>query len=90
LAATADSHGKCKRIGVTLPLRLVESATDVQGGTMSLQARLESLKTRHASLDNLITLEDQRPRPDASTLAKLKLEKLKLKEEMTRLRGTTA
>jgi hypothetical protein len=57
---------------------------------MSLQARLESLTTRHANLDHRIVLEDQRPRPDDSTLAKLKLEKLKLKEEITRLRGGTA
>ncbi len=54
---------------------------------MNVQARLESLKTRHASIDNRIVLEDQRPRPDDSTLAKLKLEKLKLKEEMVRLSG---
>ena len=53
---------------------------------MSLQARIDSLKTRHASLDSMIVVEDQRPRPDTSTLAKLKLEKLKLKEEMDRLR----
>ena len=55
---------------------------------MSLQARLESLKTRHASIDHRIVLEDQRPRPDNATLAKLKLEKLKLKEEMARLSNT--
>jgi len=53
---------------------------------MSLQARIDSLKTRHASLDSMIVVEDQRPRPDAATLAKLKLEKLRLKEEMDRLR----
>jgi len=57
---------------------------------MSLQARIDSLKTRHASLDHLIICEDQRPRPDTSTLSKLKLEKLKLKEEMDRLRGGNA
>jgi hypothetical protein len=56
------------------------------GGTMSLQSRLESLKTRHASLDNKITEEDHRPRPDPETLSKLKLEKLRLKEEMGRLK----
>jgi hypothetical protein len=56
------------------------------GGIMSLQSRLESLKTRHASLDTKITEEDHRPRPDNDTLAKLKLEKLRLKEEMTRLK----
>jgi hypothetical protein len=53
---------------------------------MSLQSRLESLKTRHASLDNKITEEDHRPRPDPETLSKLKLEKLRLKEEMGRLK----
>jgi hypothetical protein len=53
---------------------------------MSLQSRLESLKTRHASLDTKITEEDHRPRPDPETLSKLKLEKLRLKEEMGRLK----
>ncbi len=53
---------------------------------MSLQARLESLKSRHASLDHQIVLEDQRPKPDNGALTKLKLEKLRLKEEMDRLR----
>ena len=53
---------------------------------MSLQSRLESLKTRHASLDTKITEEDHRPRPDSDTLSKLKLEKLRLKEEMSRIK----
>lgn len=53
---------------------------------MSLQSRLESLKTRHASLDTKITEEDHRPRPDPDTLSKLKLEKLRLKEEMSRIK----
>jgi len=53
---------------------------------MSLQSRFESLKTRHASLESRITDEDHRPRPDTDALAKLKLEKLRLKEEMDRLR----
>ena len=53
---------------------------------MSLQSRIESLKTRHASLESRITDEDHRPRPDSDALAKLKLEKLRLKEEMDRLR----
>jgi hypothetical protein len=56
------------------------------GGNMSLQSRIESLKTRHASLEVRITDEDHRPRPDTDALAKLKLEKLRLKEEMDRLR----
>lgn len=53
---------------------------------MSLQSRLESLKTRHASLDVKITEEDHRPRPDLETLSKLKLEKLRLKEEIGRIK----
>ena len=53
---------------------------------MSLRSRLESLKIRHASLESLIANEDQRPRPDDMTLSRLKLEKLRLKDEIERLR----
>ena len=53
---------------------------------MNLQSRLDSLKSRHASLDSRILDEDHRPRPDAGVLAKLKLEKLRLKEEMDRIK----
>ncbi|MDD2876534.1 MAG: DUF465 domain-containing protein [Acidiphilium sp.] len=53
---------------------------------MSMEARLESLKMRHAGLETRITDEDRRPRPDDDNLARLKLEKLRLKEEMERLR----
>ena len=53
---------------------------------MSQQARIDSLKTRHASLDTRITEEDHRPQPDQGTLNRLKLEKLRVKEEMERLR----
>ena len=52
---------------------------------MSLQSRIESLKGRHASLDEKIFDEDHRPRPDSLALSKLKSEKLKVKEEMERL-----
>jgi hypothetical protein len=54
---------------------------------MSLQSHIEVLKERHASLDYRILEEDRRPRPDDSALSRLKLEKLRLKEEMERLRG---
>ncbi|HET9148751.1 MAG TPA: DUF465 domain-containing protein [Acetobacteraceae bacterium] len=57
---------------------------------MSLEARLDSLKERHASLEMRIAQEDRRPRPDDGELGRLKLEKLKLKEEMERLRGAAA
>ena len=44
---------------------------------MSLQSRLESLKARHAELETRIEEEDQRPKPDADVMSRLKREKLK-------------
>jgi hypothetical protein len=54
---------------------------------MRLDARIASLNNRHAALEVQIFEEDHRPRPDAETLARLKREKLRLKEEMERLRS---
>lgn len=54
---------------------------------MSLQSHLESLKARHAELELRIAEEDQRPRPDADVISRLKREKLHLKEEIERLRA---
>ena len=56
---------------------------------MPLDARIASLEDRHAALDRRILDEDRRPQPDGLELAKLKREKLKLKEEMERLRAAT-
>ena len=53
---------------------------------MTLQSRLDALKERHAQLEMRIADEDQRPRPDSDTLTRLKIEKLRVKEEMERLR----
>jgi len=53
---------------------------------MRLDARIASLNNRHAALEARIFEEDHRPRPDAENLARLKREKLRLKEEMERLR----
>jgi len=57
---------------------------------MTLQSRIDSLKERHADLELRIADEDSRPRPDGDVLARLKLEKLRLKEEMERLRNHAA
>jgi hypothetical protein len=54
---------------------------------MRLDARIASLSNRHAALEAQIFEEDNRPRPDIETLARLKREKLRLKEEMERLRS---
>jgi len=48
-------------------------------------AHLESLTARHARLDATLDDERRRPQPDQSRLARLKREKLKLKEEIERL-----
>jgi len=56
---------------------------------MSQQAHLDALKERHTALEMRIVDEDQRPRPDSDTLMRLKLEKLRIKEEMERLRSQT-
>lgn len=53
---------------------------------MNLQTRLDSLRERHAALETRITDEDRRPRPDTDALNRLKIEKLRLKEEIERLR----
>jgi hypothetical protein len=53
---------------------------------MSLNTHLDALKERHASLESRISEEDHRPQPDAEALIRLKVEKLRLKEEMERLR----
>jgi hypothetical protein len=48
--------------------------------------RLRSLEQRHAALEARISEEGGRPKPDSEALQRLKLEKLRLKEEMERLR----
>ncbi len=53
---------------------------------MNLQSRIDSLKLRHASLETRISDEDHRPQPDSSALARLKGAKLRLKDELERLR----
>ncbi len=53
---------------------------------MNLQSHIDTLKTRHAVLETRIADEDGRPQPDPTALTRLKREKLRLKEEMERLR----
>lgn len=48
--------------------------------------RLRALEDRHAMLERQIAAEDGRPRPDEDELARLKREKLKLRDEIERLR----
>ncbi|WP_419825817.1 YdcH family protein [Sphingomonas sp.] len=43
-----------------------------------------TLVARHAGLDDRIALESRRPAPDQSVLARLKKQKLKIKEALAR------
>lgn len=52
---------------------------------MSVGPRIESLKLKHASVDRELDLESQRPWPDTSEMKRLKREKLRLKDEVSRL-----
>ncbi len=54
---------------------------------MNLQSHIDALKGRHASLESKIAAEDRRPRPDDSVLVRMKVEKLRLKEELERLKN---
>lgn len=46
-------------------------------------AHISALEAKHATLDQRILAESQRPMPDSSVLADLKKQKLRLKEEIT-------
>jgi hypothetical protein len=48
-------------------------------------AHISALEVKHATLDARIVQEEQRPHRDYATLARLKKEKLKVKEEITGL-----
>jgi hypothetical protein len=49
------------------------------------QAHIAALQTKHAGLDARIAEETQRPMPDMTVLARLKKEKLRIKEAMAGL-----
>ncbi|WP_425403801.1 YdcH family protein [Hwanghaeella sp.] len=52
---------------------------------MSLEARIEALKEKHAHLEMKIDEENSRPMPDDALVHTLKREKLHLKDEIERL-----
>lgn len=55
------------------------------GCEMVSQEQLDSLKTKHANLEKAIDEEAHRPLPDTGQIHTLKREKLKIKDEITRL-----
>jgi hypothetical protein len=52
---------------------------------MSMEDRVETLKARHAHLEHEIDDEIHRPLPDSIHITELKRQKLRIKEEITRL-----
>lgn len=56
---------------------------------MALKAHLEALNTRHHDLENAISLELKRSAKDDLRITELKRQKLKLKDEMSKLRRRT-
>ncbi|MBV1900135.1 MAG: YdcH family protein [Kordiimonadaceae bacterium] len=55
---------------------------------MSLQMHVQSLNQKHAKIDATISREEIRPHPDTMRLMQLKRQKLRLKEEMQKLKVT--
>lgn len=54
---------------------------------MPMQEHVESLRSKHARLEQLIEEELHRPLPDQGVISRLKKEKLKIKEEIERIRS---
>jgi len=52
---------------------------------MTVETRVEALKTRHIELERKLESEESRPMPDEELLHTIKREKLQLKDEMMRL-----
>ena len=44
--------------------------------------RIQSLQSKHQALDDAIVQENARPLPDDNTIAKLKRQKLRIKDEL--------
>ena len=53
---------------------------------MSMHEHVDSLRTKHARLEQLIDEEMHRPLPDQAAVTRLKKEKLRIKEEIERMR----
>ena len=53
---------------------------------MSVQEHVDSLRHKHAHLEHLIDEELHRPMPDQTVVERMKKEKLRMKEEIERLR----
>lgn len=51
----------------------------------SIEAHIQAVKARHKATDEILRHEQTRPQPRAEWLRSLKRDKLRLKDELTRL-----
>lgn len=56
---------------------------------MSIDGHLDALKRKHGALESQIEDQMSRPVPDQSALTALKREKLRLKEEIEKIKAQT-
>jgi len=56
---------------------------------MALKAHLDALSTRHDTLENAISMELKHSAKDDLRISEMKRQKLKLKDEMSKLRRRT-
>ncbi len=56
---------------------------------MSIQSHLQELKRRHAAIEQELSRELAHPAADPVRVAELKRKKLVLKDQMTKLHGST-
>lgn len=54
---------------------------------MTVEARMESLRVKHAQLETAIEEASHRPLPDTAHVSELKRQKMKVKEELERIQG---
>lgn len=54
---------------------------------MSLDDKIDTLKTQHQALENAIEEQNNRPHPDDIEIASLKKQKLKIKDEIAAIDG---
>ncbi|MEO1747276.1 MAG: DUF465 domain-containing protein [Pseudomonadota bacterium] len=57
----------------------------MEGTLMSIEGHLDALKRKHGALESQLNEMMSRPVPDQATMTMLKREKLRLKEEITKL-----
>lgn len=53
-----------------------------EGKSMSLDGKIDTLKSKHQALENAIEDHNNRPHPDDIEIASLKKQKLKIKDEI--------